>query len=393
MTLLLSLLVAAAVSVGSPLPPWQEGCLDIHAINSGRGECTFFILPDGTTMLVDAGEYVAGKSSKNTPVPQKPNEGVRPSEVYVRYMKHFMPAASKGALDYAIITHYHIDHVGKQEKNMQPDPVRGYVLTGISAVEAEIPIRQFIDRAWPRYEESLLESSSKGIDFYPEFVRYACKHDGMKASAMEVGSRKQLRLRHHPCRYRDFSIFNYAASGIVWDGSRKVDVYEGKNMRENGASCCFLLSYGDFEYYSGGDAGGNTEVEVPVARAIGRPVEALKANHHLSYHTMKDETMRILQPEVIVTQAFTVRDIQPDYTIVDRILSDELYGGRKYMYFTNLGEQQLEAHKDVYSRAAGLNGHVVIRVMPGGKEYFVYLLDDTDFQYNVLKVDGPFLCK
>ena len=109
MTLLLSLLVAAAVSVGSPLPHWQEGCLDIHAINSGRGECTFFILPDGTTMLVDAGEYVAGKSSKNTPVPQKPDSFTRPSEVYVRYIRHFMPAHSKGALDYAVITHYHID--------------------------------------------------------------------------------------------------------------------------------------------------------------------------------------------------------------------------------------------------------------------------------------------
>ena len=34
----------------------------------------------------------------------------------------------------------------------------------------------------------------------------------------------------------------------------------------------------------------------------------------------------ILQPEVIVTQGFTVRDIQPDYTIVDRILSINMAG-------------------------------------------------------------------
>ena len=391
MHLLISLL-ASAVIAGTPLPPWQEGCLDIHAINSGRGECTFFILPDGTTMLVDAGEFVPA-TQKYPFVPQKPHEGVRPYEVYVRYIRHFMPAASRGALDYAVITHYHIDHTGKQEKDMVPDPERGYVLTGISGVESEIPIRRLVDRAWPRFEESLLESSSKNIDFYPAFVRYACRHDGMKAEAMEVGSRKQLRLRHHPCRYRNFSIFNYAASGIIWDGSKKTDAYEGKKMRENGASCCFLLSYGDFDYYTGGDAGGNSPVEVPVARAIGRPIEALKANHHLSYYTMKDETMRILQPEVIVTQGFTVRDIQPDYTIVDRILSDELYPGRKYMYFTNMGQQQLEAHKDVYSRAAGIGGHVVIRVMPGGKEYFVYLLDDTDFEYHIISVDGPFKCK
>lgn len=27
--------------IGKPLSPWAEGCLDIHSINSGRGECTF----------------------------------------------------------------------------------------------------------------------------------------------------------------------------------------------------------------------------------------------------------------------------------------------------------------------------------------------------------------
>ena len=37
--------------VGEPLPLWTDGCLDIHFINSGRGECAFYILPDGTTLL------------------------------------------------------------------------------------------------------------------------------------------------------------------------------------------------------------------------------------------------------------------------------------------------------------------------------------------------------
>ena len=346
MHLLISVLASAFI-VGTPLPQWQEGCLDIHAINSGRGECTFFILPDGTTMVVDAGEYVASKSPKTIPVPQKPDSLTRPSEVYIKYIQHFLPEASKGAIDYAVVTHYHIDHTGKQESWMQPDPERGYVLTGISALEAAIPFRRLIDRAWPRFEESLVPSSSKCIAFYPEFVKYACKHDGMKAGAFKIGSRRQLRLRHNPCRYKDFSIVNYAANGIVWDGKRGVNVYGDTPVRENGLSCCFLLSYGDFDYYTGGDAGGNSPVEVPVARSIGRPIEAMKSNHHLSYYTMKDETMRVLQPQVIVTQVFTVRDIQPDYTVVDRILSDSLYQGPIFMYFTNLGQQQLEAHKDV----------------------------------------------
>ena len=45
---------AGSFRTGSTLPMWQEGWLDIHAINTGRGESFWFILPDGTTMLLDA---------------------------------------------------------------------------------------------------------------------------------------------------------------------------------------------------------------------------------------------------------------------------------------------------------------------------------------------------
>ena len=390
--LLISIL-ASAIVAGTPLPPWQEGCLDIHAINSARGECTFFILPDGTTMLVDAGEMVAYRSKKFTHVPSRPDSLTRPVEVYTRYIQHFLPEICKGRLDYAVVTHYHNDHIGQIEEWMEPDPVRGYELTGIAGVEANIPFRRLIDRAWPRFEESLLPSSSKGSGFYPKFVRYACKHDGMKAEAMKVGSKRQLRLRHHPCRYRNFSIVNYAASGIVWNGKAKVNVYEDGQMRENGASCCFLLSYGDFDYYTGGDAGGNSNVALPVAQAIGKHIEAMKADHHLSYHTMKDETMKIYRPQVVVTQSFGEREIQPDIETLTRLLSDEVYAGHKHYYFTNIGPRQRTLHKELYDKAAGINGHIVIRVMPGGKEFFVYLLDDTDFEYRILKCDGPFICK
>ena len=42
--------------VGQPLPAWKEGYLDLHHINTGRGSSAYYIFPDGTTMLLDAGE-------------------------------------------------------------------------------------------------------------------------------------------------------------------------------------------------------------------------------------------------------------------------------------------------------------------------------------------------
>jgi len=39
---------------GETFPLWTEGYLDIHHINTGKGDAAFFILPDGTTLLVDS---------------------------------------------------------------------------------------------------------------------------------------------------------------------------------------------------------------------------------------------------------------------------------------------------------------------------------------------------
>ncbi|MBQ9463618.1 MAG: MBL fold metallo-hydrolase [Bacteroidales bacterium] len=394
MSLLLSLLTAAAIVVGSPLPAWQEGYLDIHAINSGRGECTFFILPDGTTLLVDAGESYGRPNHKYAVVPPRPDAQTPAYMVYAKYLRRFLPARSKGTLDYVLITHYHSDHFGTEIESVRKHPAGGYALTGISALYEEVPASKLIDRSYPEYESVWLPSSSKAT-FYQEFVRYAVEQRGLLAESFRVGDAGQIRLLHRPHRYRNFRILNYAGSGFVWDGGQVVDAYASpEDRKENGMSCCFLLSYGDFDYYTGGDAGGNGPVALPVARAVGRPIEAMKADHHFSYHCMKDETMRIYRPTVVVTQGFTVRDIQPDYTVVDRLLrSDEVYPGPKYYYFTNMGESQLREHRDVYSRAAGVNGHVVIRVMPGGHEYYVIMLDDTDFEYRVKSIDGPFKCK
>src|SRR5690554_7740498 len=48
--------VVAQVKEGDTYPEWSEGYMDIHHINTGRGECVFAILPDGTTIMIDAGE-------------------------------------------------------------------------------------------------------------------------------------------------------------------------------------------------------------------------------------------------------------------------------------------------------------------------------------------------
>ena len=77
----------AQPEVGEILPGWTKGTLDIHHINTGKGESALFILPDGTTMLVDAG---ATRRPKPRVTDAKPNDRRTPGEWISRYILHFM---------------------------------------------------------------------------------------------------------------------------------------------------------------------------------------------------------------------------------------------------------------------------------------------------------------
>ena len=96
----------AVVKVGEVLPAWEEGWLDIHSINGGRGESFYYILPDGTTMLIDAAgapqnEYTGDK----TGFPSKPSVTVGSGMVIAHYIKHFAPKVSDGKIDYFMASH------------------------------------------------------------------------------------------------------------------------------------------------------------------------------------------------------------------------------------------------------------------------------------------------
>lgn len=376
--------------VGKPLPAWSEGCLDIHAVNTARGECTFLILPDGTTLTVDAGEF-SSEPKKYRSMPQKPDSLTRPTRTYARYMRHFMPY--KDSLDYFLLTHFHMDHLGQLEPEYGRSAGGDYVLSGVTALYDEFPFREIVDRAYPAYDSlACLAMSTASLANYRRFIDHATEHNGLKAAMLRLGDSGQFPLRRRPERYPDFRITGICSNGCVWDGEKVVNHYGDGTLRENGASCGILLSYGDFDYFTAGDAGGNTRVEYPCARSIGRPVEAMKSHHHLSPHTMQDDMLAVLQPDVIVTQSFYIRDIQPDQGIIRRI-SESKIPGAKRMYFTNIDRSLTDADPQLYARSAGIGGHIVIRVSPGGKEYCVYMLDDSDTTYTVKQADGPFRCK
>src|SRR5579859_1458311 len=89
--------VLGSAQTGAPLPPWTPGTLDIHQISTGRGNAALFVLPDGTTLLGDAGG--AGNGIPETD--PHPDATRSPGTWIARYIKRHLPVGATG-LDYAL---------------------------------------------------------------------------------------------------------------------------------------------------------------------------------------------------------------------------------------------------------------------------------------------------
>ena len=111
-TFLLCLLALSCTpkdKVGEPYRGWHEGELDIHLIYTGRGEADFYILPDGTSMLVDAGDHQASVPMTDP----KPDLLRRGGEWVARYIERVNPHGNE--VDYFMLSHFHNDHMGSAD--------------------------------------------------------------------------------------------------------------------------------------------------------------------------------------------------------------------------------------------------------------------------------------
>lgn len=106
---------AGAHAQSGNLPAWRAGYLDIHFINTGTGECSFIIMPDGTQMLVDAASsYCTPEDENDYYVGHYPNSSRRPSEWINLYLEKCKSWTGNDVIDYLNVTHFHSDHIGQR---------------------------------------------------------------------------------------------------------------------------------------------------------------------------------------------------------------------------------------------------------------------------------------
>jgi hypothetical protein len=409
--------LAAIAIPGQPLPAWKEGYLDLHHINTGRGNAAFYILPDATTILFDAGEMdptsVRTTSKRNTPI--RPNDSRPAFEWIARYIQAVSPLAQRAVIDYAVISHFHDDHFGGYYTGAPQSADKKYVLSGITGVGGRIPIRHLLlrDTNYPVPMSKALSKFPPDHNFVKswtnlqQFMDGENKQRGMQVQSLRAGSRSQIALQHKPAAFPQFYVRNVKSNGWIWTGKDSavaqhfppVNESDTKTWPdENSLSNVLTIHYGAFTYYTGGDCPGNVflgeaawrDVETPVAKAVGK-VEVATMDHHGNRDAVNEFQIKTFQPKVWIEQVWSAD--HPGHEVLIRVTSPHLYTAKRDLFATNMMEPNKLVIGPLVDRSyTSQQGHVVVRVLPGGNTYYVIILDDSREDMPVKMVAGPYQC-
>jgi len=372
---------------------WKPGHFQIHSIYTGAGESLFLVYPDGTSLLIDCGDYTRDVNGPRG-LPQLPSAGQRAGERVARYVRRVNPRGT--AVDYFLLTHYHSDHAGCGAYHAGRAPNGQYALAGIGQAMEYLSFSRAIDRAWPTFDDPrpMSDDFDEGTVRQMRAVYAELQRRGTVVERFRLEAKSpQLGPLHGTVP--DFALTPLCANGRVLqpDGTVR-DLYatdpvlKAKGpVNENAMSVGLRFDYGPFRFFTAGDFsdGPQYQCEKALAKVCGR-ADVAKANHH-AHWSMPPALVAALRSRIWLVNVWESAHLVSDTlgTLVDR----RVYAGPRTIY---PGIFPPSRRTDAVGRRAlpdidpgALNGaHVVIDVEPGGLRYSVVTLDAHDEALSVL---------
>lgn len=387
--------LANSDEIGSPLPRWKRGELDLHFVYTGRGESMFYRFPDGTTMVNDTGDFYRPKVGQD--IPWHPDVNQLGGEVMARYLSSHVQSRK---IDYAVISHWHADHVGAPSLSYRTAK-DGRRVCGLALLGEEYAFDRYFDHQYP--DLGKYGSADESLAMMREFLDAKGK-EGLRCEKFRPGALNQICLLHDAKgEYHDsFSVRNVCANGVCWTGKGEetidyaaIHVKEGKSgkVNQNLLSMGFVIRYGKFGYWAGGDVSGYLKdangvrfnYEAVVGKSVG-PVTVCKTNHHAWKDAMVKEFVEEVKAAAYITNVWCPNHIQD--CNMRHISSRTLYSGERLLFPTFVPGLAKQKWPDAswWKDIVPGGGHVVVRVAPGGGSYKIYQLESKDYSQRVKAV-------
>ena len=249
------LLIAFLAFLSAPLR--AAGTLDVYFIDVEGGQATLFVSPSGESMLVDTGW---------------PDFNGRDADRIVSAAKE----AGVTRLNYVVITHYHMDHVG-----------------GVPQLAERIPVGTYVDHG------RSVETGKQADELYQAYVQV---RDRASHLIVRAGDRV-------PIEGMEVRVVSAAGQGILrpLPGAGEPNPYcattkpRELDPSENAQSIGMVISFGKFRMVDLGDLTWNKELGLVCPNNQLGKVDVYLSTHHGLDQSNAPAIVDVLQPRVAIT--------------------------------------------------------------------------------------------
>jgi len=298
--------------------------LDVYFIDVEGGAATLIVTPSGESLLVDSGFPLQ-----------------RDAERIIHVVRD---VAKLKQIDHYLTTHWHRDHVG-----------------GIPMVAKVIPVKNFYDHGLP---------TAPAFDITPgylELYRQAAKNNSV---ALKAGDELHL---------RDTSVHLVinAANGLVIGepaGAPQIKSCGAdfkpipEDRTDNANSLGFLMTYGPFKFYNGGDLTWNVENKLVCPENLVGAVDVFQVNHHGADNSNNPALVRALNPRVaIIGNGPRKGGDERTFTTLKEVPDLAIYQLHRNVRTSANAPADYVANDEEFCRGE----FIKLSVAPGGKSYSV----------------------